>query len=221
MNKSFGNDDPRLEQYVVARYRPEDAVLTDARARAAAAGMPEIQVAPLDALHLEVVTRAMAARRAIEIGTLAGYSGVAIARGLVPGGTLDTFELEAAHAAIAQETFRRAGVADRVRVHVGPALERLVDVEAAGPYDLVFIDADKEGYPGYLDWAARHLRPGGVVLADNSFLFGRLGDPAAASGERAESWRAMDRFHQRLAESGEFRSTVWPTGEGLAMGVRL
>jgi caffeoyl-CoA O-methyltransferase len=216
MNKSFGNDDPRLARYVYERYRPEDDVLRGARDRAAEAGMPDIQVAALDALHLEVLTRACGARRAIEIGTLAGYSGVAIARGLGDGGRLDTFELEPAHARVAEATFRAAGVADRVRIHVGPALERLRDVEAEGPFDLCFIDADKGGYPRYLDWAARNLRKGGVLLADNSFLFGELVD-----GSATPAVAAMNEFHDRLARGAEFRATVLPTGEGLAFAVRV
>lgn len=216
MNKSFGNDDPRLERYVYDRYLPEDDVLRAARERAAQAGMPDIQVAALDARHLEVLTRACGARRAVEVGTLAGYSGVAIARGLTPDGRLDSFELEPAHARVAEETFRHAGVADRVRVHVGPALVGLRALEADGLVDLVFIDADKEGYPQYLDWAARNLRPGGVLLADNSFMFGQLVD-----GHASVAVAAMNEFHDRLARSGEFRATVLPTGEGLAFAVRL
>lgn len=216
MNKSFGNDDRRLERYVYDRYRPEDDVLRDARERSRAAGMPDIQVAALDALHLEVLTRACGVRRAIEIGTLAGYSSVAIARGLVAGGRLDTFELDPKHARVAEETFRHAGVADRIHIHVGPALDRLRDVEGEAPFDLVFIDADKEGYPRYLNWAARHLRPGGIVLADNAFLFGELVD-----GSDGAAVAAMNEFHERLARGGQFRATVLPTGEGLAFAVRV
>ena len=88
-----------------------------------------------------------------------------------------------------------------------------------GPFDLVFIDADKEGYPDYLAWAADNLRPGGVVLLDNAFLFGSLAD--APTGERATQIRAMQSVHEMLARSGKFRGTVLPTGEGLAFGVRI
>src|SRR6185312_6614747 len=152
MNKTFGNDD----------------------ARSTAAGLPDIQVAALDARHLEVLARASGARRAVEIGTLGGYSGVAILRGLAADGELDTIDSEPRHAEVARESFRRAGFADRARVHVGLALDVLPRLERRGPFDLVFIDADKEGYPRYLDWAAQNLRPGGIVLLDNAFLFGDL-----------------------------------------------
>jgi len=219
MNKPFGNGDPELAGYVAQVFAPEDEVLREIRQRSAAAGLPDIQVAALDGLHLEVLARINGARRAVEIGTLGGYSGVALMRGMGDDGRLDTFELEAKNADVARESFRRAGVADRVRIHVGNAVERLSDIEAEGPFDLVFIDADKLAYPAYLAWAARNLRRGGIVVADNAFLFGDVvREPA---GERAPAIRAMHAFHEALARGGDFRSTVLPTGEGLALGVRL
>ncbi len=220
MNKAFGNANPELEVYTYRVFAPEDAFLRDVRARQHAAGLPEIQVAPLDALHLEVVARACGARRAVEIGTLGGYSGTCLLRGMDGGATLDTFEKEPRHAEVARETFRRAGFADRARVHVGAALERLADIQAGAPYDLVFIDADKTGYPAYLRWAAEHLRVGGVVLLDNAFLFGHVVEDSPPS-ERAPAVAAMRETHALLASSGRFRATMLPTGEGLAFGVKV
>lgn len=220
MNKPFGNADPKLSDYVARVYAPEDEVLAEIRKRGAAAGLPDIQVAALDALHLEVIARAAGARRAVEIGTLGGYSGVALLRGMAAGGELDTIELSERHAAVARESFRRAGFAARARVHVGPAAEVLPTLAPGGPFDLVFIDADKEGYPAYLDWATDNLRPGGIVLLDNAFLFGSLPDSPTGS-DRAAQIRAMQSVHEMLARSGRFRATVLPTGEGLAFGVRI
>jgi caffeoyl-CoA O-methyltransferase len=219
MNKSFGNADEALERYVIDTYEPEDAILAEARERAAAAGLPGIQIAPLDTRHLEVLVRAAGVRKAVEIGTLGGYSGVSIARGLMPGGVLHTIDIEPRHAAVAAETFRRAGVEDRVRIHVGAARDVLRGLAVEGPFDFCFIDADKEGYADYLDWAARNLRAGGLVAADNAFLFGALARPPSARPDSEE--RSMRAFHDRLARSGEFRATVLPTGEGLALGVRV
>jgi len=218
VNKPFGNADEKLSGYVTRVYAPEDAVLAEIRARSAAAGLPDIQVAALDALHLEVLARAAGARRAVEVGTLGGYSGVALLRGMAPDGELDTIELSERHAEVARESFRRAGVAARARIHVGAAADILPQVARRGPFDLVFIDADKEGYPAYLDWAATNLRPGGMVLLDNAFLFGSLAD--APTGDRGDQIRAMQSVHETLARSGKFRATVLPTGEGLAFGVR-
>lgn len=219
MNKGFGNDDPRLADYVSRLYAPEDELLADVRARSVAAGLPDIQVAPLDARHLEVLARLSGARRAVEIGTLGGYSGIALLRGMGAGGQLDTIEIDPRHAEIARESFRRAGFADCARVHVGRALDVLPGLAPDGPVDLVFIDADKDGYPAYLAWTADNLRPGGVVLLDNAFLFGHL--PEKPVGERAASIKAMQSVHETLANGGRFRATVLPTGEGLAVGVRV
>ena len=200
MNKPFGNADPKLSEYVNRVYAPEDEVLAEIRARSAAAGLPDIQVAALDALHLEVLARAAGARRAVEIGTLGGYSGVALLRGMGADGELDTIELSERHAAVARESFRRAGFAARARVHVGAAADILPQLAPRGPFDLVFIDADKEGYPAYLDWATDNLRPGGIVLLDNAFLFGSLAEARDRRPRRADprhAVRARDARPQR------------------------
>jgi caffeoyl-CoA O-methyltransferase len=221
MNKQFGNDDPSLAAYVARVYAPEDQVLAEIRERCTREGLPDIQVASLDGRHLEVLTRAVAARRAVEIGTLGGYSGVCILRGMAEGGLLHTIEMEPHHAAVARESFERAGFPGRARVHVGMALEVLPALEPEGPFDLCFIDADKESYPQYLTWAAAHLRPGGAVVADNAFLFGHLGGGRGRAGTRDASMKAMLAFHESLAGGGAFRATVLPTGEGLAVGIKL
>jgi len=209
--KTFAATDPRIAPYVEALLAPEDDVLREVRARSAAAGLPDIAVGSVDGRHLEVIAAAAGARKAVEIGTLGGYSTVCLARGLPPDGRLHTFELEPAHAEVAAESVRRAGYADVVRIHVGPALERLRDVEAEGPFDLVFIDADKERYPAYLEWAERHLRVGGVLLADNVF--------------RKPRGRAMaeviDRFNIQLAHSPRWRTTMLPLEDGLALAVKV
>jgi caffeoyl-CoA O-methyltransferase len=220
MNKAFGNADDALAAYTYRVFAPEDDLMRDVRARQDAAGLPDIQVAPLDALHLEVLARATGARRAVEIGTLGGYSGVCILRGMGEGGRLDTFEIDPRHAEVARETFRRAGFEQNAHVHVGPALERLADITSGGPFDFVFIDADKTGYPDYILWAAAHLRVGGVVLCDNAFLFGRVSEDHPAREDRP-AVDAMRRAHALLASSGRFRSTMLPTGEGLALGVKI
>jgi caffeoyl-CoA O-methyltransferase len=218
--KGFGQGDPALAAWAEAVYAPEDAVLRDIREGTAAAGLPPIQVGRFDGLHLEVLARACGARRAIEIGTLGGYSGVCLLRGMGPAGRLDTFELEPARAALARASFERAGVAERVRVHVGPAALRLRDVERDGPFDLVFVDADKEGYPAYLAWAEEHLRAGGVLLADNTFGFGHVHE-AAPRDESPAAMAALRAFSERLARGGRFRATMLPTAEGLSLGVKV
>ena len=227
MNKGYGQGDERLAEYaervfIIGREWGESELLADVRARQQAAGMPDIAVGLMDGLHLEVLTRAVGARRAVEIGTLGGWSGACIARGLAEGGRLDTFEIEESHAAVARQTFARAGLSDRVRIHVGPASLRLADIETDGPFDLVFIDADKVAYPIYLAWAARNLRVGGVVLGDNAFGWGHVVSPGLpTSHPDSPGVRALLSFNEALARGGRFRATMLPTGEGLAMGVKI
>jgi caffeoyl-CoA O-methyltransferase len=123
------------------------------------------------------------------------------------------------HAEIARESFHKAGFGARARVHVGSAKKVLPRLARHAPFDLCFIDADKEGYPAYLDWAARSLRPTGLVVLDNAFLFGRLAKKPI--GKSAVEIAAMQRVHDMLAHDGRFRATVFPTGEGLAVGVKV
>jgi predicted O-methyltransferase YrrM len=218
--KGFGQASPELAAWAARVYRPEDPALREIRERSAAAGLPAIEVGALDGLHMEVLARAGGARRAVEIGTLGGYSGLCLLRGMGPTGRLDTFEVEPRHAEVARRTFELAGVASRVRLHLGPALEGLRAIEREGPFDLVFIDADKAGYPAYLAWAEEHLRLGGLLLADNTFAFGHVHAPEAAGPERAAA-EALARFSERLAGGGRFRATILPTGEGLSLGVKV
>lgn len=215
MKDYFGGREEHLSAYLLQVFRPEDPVLREIRERSAREGLPDIQVGTMDALHLEVLTRAAGVRKAVEIGTLGGYSGTAIARGLAAGGRLHTFELEPPHAEVARKSFEKAGVLGQVTIHVGPAIEKLRGIQKDGPFDLVFIDADKEGYPAYLAWAAEHLRVGGIVLGDNTFAFGEIVDGQGSGA------RATRDFNRELAQGGRFRATLLPTGEGLTMGVKL
>jgi caffeoyl-CoA O-methyltransferase len=212
--KGFGQGDPALAKWADEVFHPEDDVLREIRERGVREGLPAIAVGTMDGLHLEVLARTCGARRAVEIGTLGGYSGVCILRGLVPDGILDTFEYSPKHAEVARESFEKAGFEKRVRIHVGPALERLKEI--SGPVDLVFIDADKVSYPDYLRWAEEHLRVGGIVLADNAFAFGEVHLPGGD-----QSREALRRFNEQLAGSDRFRATMIPTAEGLAMGVKV
>ncbi len=214
MDKGYGQGDPGLARYVEHLFQPEDDVLREIRARSTKAGLPEIQVGPMDGRLLEFLARTCGARKAVEVGTLGGYSGVCLLRGM-PEGHLHTFELSESHAAVARESFLRAGVGTRATVHVGPAVTMLPKIETEGPFDLVFIDADKVSYPTYREWAAKNLRPGGLILADNTFAWGGI----ATSQEEGPA--ALRRFNQAQAEDKRFLSTIIPTAEGLTCGVKL
>lgn len=221
MIKSFGQGDPAIAEYVANLLTPDDAALDEIRQRAAAAKLPPIHVAPLDGRHLEVLTRAAGAKRAVEIGTLAGYSALCIVRGLAADGHLHTFEISSTHAREAEATFTKNGIADRVTLHLGVARERLPSIVAQGPFDLVFIDADKVNYLAYLEWATDNLRPGGLLLADNTFAWGQIAFAPHDESPESEAVAALRTFNRVLAEHPGFRTTMLPTGEGLTVAVRL
>ena len=219
-DKGFGQGSVELSRWAEGVYEPEDGVLREIRERSVREGLPAIAVGRFDGLHLEVLARAVGAKKGVEIGTLGGYSGVCLLRGMGDGGFLHTFELEERNARVARESFTRAGFEGRFEIHLGPASTTLAGINHEGPFDLVFVDADKVGYPLYLDWAAEHLKLGGVLLGDNAFGWGGVADPHYA-GDNADSIRALRVFSEKLAHGGRFRSTMIPTEEGLAMGVKV
>jgi predicted O-methyltransferase YrrM len=168
----------------------EDEVFRDIRAACVAAGLPPISVSAAQGRFLSVVARAIGARRILEIGTLGGYSGSWLARALPADGRLTTLEISADYAAVARRNFERAGVAPLVDLRLGRALDLLPEIEQgkSGPFDFVFIDADKNQYPAYLEWAIRLSRPGALVVADNVVRQGRVierkSEDAAVQGVR-------------------------------------
>jgi caffeoyl-CoA O-methyltransferase len=203
--------DAALLAFVERVHAPHDAALTRAFDAPGAHGMPAIQVAPSEGKLLGLLVQMIGARKVVELGTLAGYSAIRIARALPRGGKLYTIELDPKHAEVARGNIEAAGVADRVEVRVGPGVEVLAQLAPLGPFDAVFLDADKEGYPVYGEWAAQHLRPGGILLADNSYFFGQLlaDNPPAL---------AMRRFHEQVP--AHFDSVCVPTPDGLVLGIR-
>ncbi|UXA13790.1 O-methyltransferase [Mycobacterium sp. SMC-8] len=169
----------------------EDDGMRAARKAGDAAGMPAIEVSAQHAKLLALLVKIAGARRVLEIGTLAGYSTISLARAVGPDGTVVTLEYEPAHAEIARRNLERAGVSDRVEIVVGAALDSLPRLQQRGDtYDLVFIDADKENNVSYVEWAVALGRPGTVVVVDNIARNGRVLDPAPDDGQ-ANAIRAM------------------------------
>lgn len=165
-----------VDDYLIDLLVDEDDGLRAARDAAARGDVPAIEVSPTQGKFLSMLVRITGARRVLELGALAGYSGVWLARGLADGGRLITCEFDPRHAEIAAATFATAGVADRVEIRVGPALATLdaMIADEAPPFDLVFIDADKVNYPAYLDRVRRLSRSGTVIVADNVVRKGRV-----------------------------------------------
>ncbi len=158
----------------------EDDALTSAREAGTAAGMPAIEVSAQHGKLLFIVATAMRATRVLEIGTLAGYSTIQLARAVGPGGQVVTLEYEPKHAEVARDNLARAGVDDRVEVIVGAALDTLPTLAGRGEtYDVIFIDADKENNIAYVEWAIKLAAPGSIIVVDNIARSGRVLDPAA------------------------------------------
>lgn len=172
-----------VDEYITELLLAPDPALAAALAASAAAGLPSIQVSAPQGKLLSLMARATQARRILEIGTLGGYSTIWLARALPPGGRLTTLERDPKHAEVARANIARAGFGDNVEVVLGPAretLQRLIDA-AVPPYDFIFIDADKTGYPEYFLLALRLARPGTLIVADNVVRDGAVAD--AESGD--------------------------------------
>lgn len=219
--KSFACSQPELAQYAYDCFQPEDSLLAETRERAAQEGLPNIHVGSMDGLHLEVLVRAIGAKRAVEIGTLAGYSGICIARALPEDGHLHTFEMYEKNAVISRLSFQKAGLEKKVTIHQGKALDNLPHIESEGPFDVVFIDADKFNYPQYLKWAEKNLRTGGVVIADNTFAWGLVLQSEFETEAQRKDAEGVREFNSAVAGHGKWRATLLPTGEGLTLAVKV
>ena len=204
----------QTRDFFAERYWAEDDLLVDAQRRFEQVG-PLIEVPSETGALLATLVRATGARRVLEVGTLFGYSAVWMGRALPEGGRLDTLELLDEHADFAQDVLHDAGLTQQVHVHRGPALDTLVALD--GPYDLAFVDADKEGYPAYLEQCLRLVRRGGTIVFDNVAMAGRLVD---ADHDDDAGVAAMRQLHDTLASHPELDCNVLPIGDGVAVCVR-
>jgi predicted O-methyltransferase YrrM len=171
----------RADRYIAERLVGDDPVLAQALADSRAAGLPPIAVSATQGKLLSLLVRLAGARTVLEVGTLGGYSTIWLARSLPAGGHVDTLEINPEHAEVARTNLERAGLRDTVTVHVGPAVDTLPTL--SGPYDLVFVDADKKNNPAYVREALRLTRPGGVIVVDNVVRQGAIVDPRATSDD--------------------------------------
>lgn len=171
----------RMDDYIVDRLLPDDPVLAQVLAACAQAGLPAISVSAAQGQMLHLLARMTGARRILEIGTLGGYSTLFLARALPPDGRIVTLEFDPHHAAVARANFTRAGISARVDLRVGRAVDTLplLEAEGAGPFDFIFIDADKPSNPDYLAWSLRLARPGTVIVCDNVVRDGKVLDAAS------------------------------------------
>ena len=196
----------RIDDYIEEMFAPQDEALEAALRESRRAGLPQIQVSPNEAKLLQLLAEMVGARRILEVGTLGGYSAIHFGRALPEDGTLISLEIDERHAEVARKNVERAGLSSKVEIRVGDARELLARIteNAEGPFDVVFIDADKEGYPEYLEWALKLTRPGSLILGDNTIRGGSILDP------RDDSARATSEFNERIAGDPRLSAILLP-----------
>jgi predicted O-methyltransferase YrrM len=198
-----------VDSYIADLFLAPDPALEAALTSSAAAGLPAISVSPTQGKLLHVLARVQGARRILEIGTLGGYSTIWLARALPAGGRLISLEIDPRHADVAQTNLDRAGLSSAVEIRLGPALDTLPKLvtEGRGPFDLIFIDADKPGYADYLKWSLRLARKGTLIIADNVVRKGAVADPESTDENVQGIWK----FNEALAAEKRVTTTVMQT----------
>jgi caffeoyl-CoA O-methyltransferase len=211
-----------VDEYITRLVAKEDDALTAALTDARAAGLPEISVSAAEGKFLHVLALLCKAERILEIGTLAGYSTIWMARALPHNGRLVTIEFESAHARVAQKNFKRAALHDIIDLRVGAALDVLPIIanEIADPFDMIFIDADKENYVEYFEWAVKLGRPGTLIVADNVVRKGEVLDPASTDTRV----QGAQRFNAALAATDNVTAAIIQTvgakgHDGMALSI--
>lgn len=203
----------RVLDTLIPLFAPEDEALQQALLAAQQEGLPDIQIGPLQGKLLQVLAVACQARKILEIGALAGYSGIWLARALPVDGRLISLEIDPKHAEVVRRSFARAGVADRTEVRVGRALDLLPQMAGEGPFDLVFIDADRASFPDYYRWALRLSRAGSIIVVDNCLAGGselRYQDQGQAYG--------AEHYPRQLLEDSDTISIALPLSQGYTDG---
>ena len=206
MDKEFWTT---VDRYIVDHFLPADDALERAQATSAKAALPDIAVSPNHGKLLYLLAKILGAKRILEIGTLGGYSTIWLARALAPGGSLITLEFDPKHADVARANIGHAGLGRVVQVRVGAALDvlPLLESEGRGPFDLIFIDADKVNTAPYFTWALKLSRPGSLIIVDNVVRDGAVADAASTD----TSVQGMRRFYEAIKAEPRVDATAIQT----------
>lgn len=203
-----------IDQYINQLFAPEDDALAHIQAEAKRNNMPDISIAPFEGRMLQFLAQMVNAKKIVEIGTLAGYSAAWMARALPSDGKLITLDVSEKHSKVARANLAHAGLSNKVELLQGDARDLLKKLSSQAPFDMVFIDADKDSYPFYLEWAIENVRQGGLIAAHNALRHGKIIAPDN------DLDRAMAEFNKRLAEDNRLSSFILAVGDGMAVSIK-
>ncbi len=218
MTRSNEQISPRLNAYMAAHSSPPGAVLAELAGETARRfpGHEGLQIGAEQGTFMTLLARLMRARDAVEIGTFTGYSAICLAQGLAAGGRLLCCDINTEWTSVARRYWAKAGLADRIELRIGPALDTLRALPPGRLFDLAFIDADKTGYIGYWDELVPRIRPGGAILADNTLAHGRVVDDADDSPVAV----AIRAFNRHVIADERVTAVLLPLGDGLTLAWR-
>jgi caffeoyl-CoA O-methyltransferase len=217
MGEKFTALTPELYRYLAAHGARQDDLLRELAAETAElGGVSVMQIATEQGAFMSVIVKAIGARRALELGTFTGYSAICIARALPDDGELITCDVSDEWTGIARRYFERAGLAERIDLRLGPAIETLRAMPADEPFDFAFIDADKAGYPDYYEEVLRLLRPGGLAMLDNMLRGGRVVDDEVSD----EGDRAVIELNERILRDERVDMTMLGVSDGVTLALK-
>ena len=197
----------------------EDSLLKAIRQAVEKEGVERMQISPHEGRILQFLVQVSKAKKVVEIGTLYAYSALHIARALPEDGQIFTLDISSERHKKSQEILKNSKNGQKIRWICGPAVDSLKSIETVAPFDMVFIDADKEAYLEYLDWAEKNLKTGGLLVADNTFLFGAVYGESKRSPQQ-KTIEIMNEFNKRLSDTLYWKGALIPTAEGLTVGIK-
>lgn len=207
--------------YLDETFGHEDSLLLSLKKEAEEEGVSSMQISPHEGRILQILVKMSKSRKIVEIGSLYGYSTVYMARALPENGRIFTCDISEKRHQTTKRILKSSPEYHKIQWITGTALETLKTIETQGPFDMIFIDADKASYGHYLDWAEKHLRTGGVVAADNTFLFGAVFGESVRDEEYSDkALEVMESFNKRLSQSDLWTGALIPTSEGLTVAIK-
>ncbi len=211
-------------KYIQDTFAKEDALLKEVRKKVTDLGVVGMQVGAEEGKILHFLVKSFGIKKVVELGTLGGYSAIWMARALPEDGMVYTIDRDRRHIEVAKEMFSKCEVGERITLLEGEGKDKLHEIENKGPFDMIFIDADKAGYGDYLFWAEKNIRKGGLIVGDNTFLFNTvfldIFPKGAARGDE-KSHSSMREFNHRLADPKKYNSIMIPSEEGMTIAQKL